>query len=124
LGKSCPLSAPVIVDDSTVIVGCDDSLKIIDISNNQVLSSVKGNTKSIRPVVGPGNMIYVVLDDNICQITPQGSAVWKTKITDGTGKYLVLDEESGLYSINSKGNLYKYDLIDGSESLISNSTFT
>ena len=124
LGKSCPLSAPVIVDDSTVIVGCDDSLKIIDISNNQVLSSVKGNTKSIRPVVGPGNMIYVVLDDNICQITPQGSAVWKTKITDGTGKYMVLDEESGLYSINSKGNLYKYDLIDGSESLISNSTFT
>ena len=124
LGKSRSLSAPVIIDDSTAIVGCDDSLKIINLSNNQVLSSVKGNTESIRPVVGPGNMIYAVLDDNICQITPQGSAVWKTKITGGAGQYLVLDDESGLYLLNSKGNLYKYDLIDGTESLISNLTFT
>ena len=44
--------------------------------------------------------------------------MWKTKVTGGVGDKLVLDCEKGLYSINSKGNLYRYDLINGKESLI------
>ena len=124
LGKSQPVSSPVIVSESTAVVSCDDGLKIIDLDNKQVMSSIPGKNNGIRPVMGPGNMIYAVLDDNIVEITPDGNQIWKTKITGGSGSYLALDDEWGLYSINSQGNLYRYDLIDGSESLISNLTFT
>ena len=124
LGKSQPISSPVIVNENTVVVACADSLKIIDLDKKQVMSSIPGKNNGIRPVIGPGNMIYAVLDGNIVEITPAGNQIWKTKITDGAGSYLVLDDELGLYSINSQGNLYRYDLVDGSESLISNLTFT
>ena len=124
LGKSQPVSSPVIVSENTAVVSCDDSLKIIDLDNKQVMSSIPGKNNGIRPVIGPGNMIYAVLDDNIVEITPAGNQIWKSKITAGAGNYLVLDEELGLYSLNSQGNLYRYDLVDGSESLISNLTFT
>lgn len=124
LGKSSPSSAPVVVNDNIVVVGCENDIKIIDIRNKAVLSSIKGNTNGIRPVVDSGNMIYAVLDGNVVKITPQGNLLWKTKITGGAGKSLVLNEEFGLYSLNSKGNLYKYDSMDGSEALVSNLTFT
>ncbi|WP_407376208.1 Ig-like domain repeat protein [Methanobrevibacter sp.] len=124
LAKSRPISAPVILENNLAIVACDDSIKIIDLTNNQILSSVKGNTQGIRPVIGPGNMIYAVLDNNIVEISPQGGIIWKTSISDGAGKYLALDDESGLYLINANGKLYKYDLVDGSETLVSNLTFT
>jgi|GEM_PF-1941219 len=124
LGKSSPKSAPVIVNDYICVVACNDSLKIVDILNKQIIASIYGNTNGVRPVAGSGNMIYGVLDDDIVEINSEGSIIWKTKVTGGIGKYLALNEEQGLYFINSLGNLYKYDLVNGNESLVSNLTFT
>lgn len=124
LGKSSPKSAPVIVNDYICVVACNDSLKIVDILNKQIIASISGNTNGVRPVAGSGNMIYGVLDDDIVEINSEGSIIWKTKVTGGIGKYLALNEEQGLYFINSLGNLYKYDLVNGNESLVSNLTFT
>lgn len=124
LGNSKPSSAPVIVSENIVAVACDDSLKIIDTANKRIISSIKGNSNGIRPVVGPGNLIYSVLDDKLMEIDSQGTIIWQSKITDGAGSYLVIDEENGLYSLNANGKLCKYDIIDGKESLMSDLTFT
>ena len=124
LGNSKPVCAPVIVNENTAVVACSDSLKIIDLNKKEVISSIRGVNNGIRPVIGTENMIYSVLDDSIVAITPNAVQIWKTKITSGAGKHLALDDEWGVYSINSHGNLCRYDLVDGSESLISNLTFT
>ena len=124
LGNSKPVSAPVIVNENTAVVACSDSLKIIDLDKKEVISSIRGANNGIRPVIGPENMIYSVLDDSVVAITPNAVQIWKTKITSVAGKYLALDDEWGVYSINSNGNLCRYDLVDGSESVISNLTFT
>ena len=124
LGNSKPTSAPVIVNENTAVVACSDSLKIIDLNKKQVLSSIKGDNNGIRPVIGSANMIYAVLDDCIVEIAPDGTQIWKTAITGGAGKYLSINDEIGVYTLNSQGNLHVYDLIDGSESVVSNLTFT
>ena len=123
LGKSQPVSAPVVVGDSYAVIACSDGIKIIDLNKKEISSTISGNTQSIRPVAGSGNIIYAVLNNNIQAMTPQGNVIWKVPIT-GMGCQLALDEESGLYFLNSAGNLYRYDLVDGSEKLISDLNFT
>ena len=124
LGDSEPVSSPVIVNENMAVVPCENGLKIIDLKNKVMLSSINGDTHGIKPIVGSGNMIYAVLDDSIAELTPNGNIIWKTKITGGAGNYMALDDEMGVYLINSLGNLYRYDLANGDESLVSNLNFT
>ena len=124
LGNSKPSSAPVIVNENYAIVACSDSVKIINLVDKKVESSIPATTGAVRPVAGPGNIIYAVMDNSLKAMTLQGTTIWKTAISDGAGKYLVLDDEGSLYLTNSLGKLYKYDIIDGEEKLVSNLTFT
>ena len=45
--------------------------------------------------------------------------VWKTKVTGGVGTTLALDNEQGLYHVNSRGIIYRYDIVDGTQSKFS-----
>ena len=123
LGKSQPVSAPVIVADSYAVVACSDGIKIIDLAKKELSATISGTTQGVRPVAGSGNIIYAVLNNNIQAMAPQGTVIWKKAIT-ASASQLVLDEENGLYLINSAGNLYRYALVDGGEELISALNFT
>ncbi|WP_288267546.1 Ig-like domain repeat protein [uncultured Methanobrevibacter sp.] len=75
-------------------------------------------------MVGEDDSIYAVLGDVIVAYNPQGTQLWKTRITGGAGNQLFSDSEF-LYATNSKGNLYKYDLVNnGKEYLVSNLNVT
>lgn len=124
LGKSKPVAAPTLVNERLAVVACDDSLKVISILSKDVIASVPGNITGGRPVIGLGDLIYAIMDDSIVALETSGNQIWKTKVTDGAGKFLALDEQEGLYAINAKGNLYKYDLFSGEELLLSNLNFT
>ena len=124
LGKSRPIAAPVIVNDDYAVVACSDSIKIIDLTKKEVATSISGKTQGVRPVAGSSNVIYAVLDNNVQAITLQGSTFWKSAITGGAATQLALDEENGVYLINSYGNLYRYDVVDGKSKLMSDLNFT
>lgn len=124
LGNSKPSSAPVIVDDDYAVVACEDSIKIINLKDKKVESSIPAISNSVRPVVGPGNTIYALVDSSLKAMTLQGSTIWKTTVSGGAGSSLVLDEDGSLYLINSQGKLYGYDIIGGEERSISNLSFT
>ena len=124
LGDYAPTFAPVVVRDDIVCVGTEEGLKIVDISQKQVISSLNIIT-SLRPVVSDGGIIYAATSENLIAIDSTGTLLWKSNITDGA-KYLTIDNENGLlYSIDKQGNLYKYDILDnGAETLISNLNIT
>ena len=124
LGKSKPVASPTIINNNLVAVACEDGLKIVNIPSALIVFSMSGNTNGVRPVVGPGNIVYAVLGDSIMAVDSEFNQIWKTKVSEGVGKCLVLDEEQGLFAINAKGNLYRYDLITGEETLISDLGFT
>ena len=124
LGNSRPSSAPVIVNENYAIVACSDSIKIINLVDKKVESSMPATMGAVRPVSGPGNIIYAVMGNSLKAMTLQGTTIWKTAISGGEGNCLVLDDEGSLYLINSLGKLYKYDIIDGKEKLVSDLTFT
>lgn len=118
LGNVKPLTAPVVSDDLIVVLS-EGRLRVIDAKTLQTKFIKAGNYANIKPVIGEGNIVYVALSDSIVAYSISGSQLWKTKVTGGVGDKLVLDSEKRLYSINSKGNLYGYDLINGKESSIS-----
>lgn len=124
LGNSKPIAAPVIVNENYAIVACDNGIKIVDLIQNRVESNILANQITVRPAVGLGNIIYAVVDNNIEAMTIMGDVIWKTSISGGAGNNMVLDDENGLYLTNLQGNLYKYDIIDGKEYLISNQNYT
>ena len=78
-----------------------------------------GNYAKVKPVSGEGNIIYTIHDDFIVAYNSSGARMWKTKVTGGVGNKIILNHEKGVYSVNSQGKLYKYDLINGIESLVS-----
>ena len=118
LGNVKPLTSPVVSDDLIVVLS-EGRLRVIDAKTLQTKFIKAGNYANIKPVIGEGNIVYAALSDSIVAYSISGSQLWKTKVTGGVGDKLVLDCEKGLYSINSKGNLYRYDLINGKESLMS-----
>ena len=118
LGNVKPLTSPVVSNDLIVVLS-EGRLRVIDAKTLQTKFIKSGNYANIKPVIGEGNIVYAALSDSIVAYSISGSQLWKTKVTGGIGDKLVLDCEKGLYSINSKGNLYRYDLINGKESLIS-----
>ena len=118
LGNYKPLASPTVSDDIIVVLS-EGRLRGIDTKTLSTKFILTGNFASVKPVINE-NVIYAVLGDSIVAYDFNGYQLWKTKVTGGTGDKLVLDKENGLYHINSKGTLYKYDLITGKELLISN----
>ncbi|MEE1335460.1 Ig-like domain repeat protein [Methanobrevibacter sp.] len=118
LGKYKPLTSPAVSDD-IVIVLSEGRIRGIDTKTLSTKFILTGNYASVTPVICE-NIIYAILGDAIVAYDINGNQLWKTKVTDGAGDKLVLDSDNGLYHTNSKGALYRYDLITGKESLISN----
>ena len=123
LGNVKPLTSPTVNDDIIVVLS-EGRLRVLDAKTLQTKFIKSGNYASVRPIIGEGNVIYAVLADSIVAYSSTGSQLWKTKATGGVKGQLVLDSEKGLYSINSKGNLYKYDLATGKEYLVSSLEIT
>ena len=123
LGDS-PNGSPVVISDNLVAVPCKTGLKIIDISSKDIIVSLSGSTNNGFVVVGEENILYALLGDSIKAINSAGRVLWSSKVTGGIGNKLVVDSEQAVYSLNSKGELYKYDLFDGSESKFTNMTVT
>ena len=91
------------------------------------LNTIKtGNFKNVRPVIGDGNIVYSILDDSIIAFSMDGVQFGKIiPITGGAGDNLLIDNDLGIvYATNSYGNLYKYDLLTGEESLVSDLNIT
>ncbi|PWB88283.1 Ig-like domain repeat protein [Methanobrevibacter thaueri] len=123
LGNVKPLTSPTVNEDIIVVLS-EGRLRVLDAKSLQTKFIKSGNYASVKPIIGEGNVIYVVLGDSIVAYSSTGSQLWKTKVTGGVKGQLVLDSENGLYSINSKGNLFKYDSATGKEGLISNLEIT
>ena len=118
IGNTQPLCAPTLNDNLIVIVS-DNRLRMIDAKTLQTISIKSANFQPVRPVIGEGNIVYAVLSDSVVAYSSNGVQLWKTKVSGGVGSTLVLDNEQGLYHVNSRGVLYKYDLVDGSQSKFS-----
>ena len=118
IGNTKPLCSPTLNDDIIVIIS-ENRLRLINAKTLETISIKSGNFQGVRPVIGEGNIVYTILSDSIVAYNGNGVQVWKTKVIGGVGNILVLDNEQGLYHVNSRGVLYKYDLIDGSQSKFS-----
>lgn len=123
LGDVYPSASPTIIDDNFVVVPCNNSIKVVDVSSKTVVYSKSGNI-NVPSVIGDGNVIYSIFGDSIVAFSLSGSNVWSTKVTGGVGNQLAIDAEQGIYAANSNGTLYRYDLIDGSELKFTNLTVT
>ena len=66
------------------------------------------------------HIVYALLSDSVVAYNSNGVQVWKTKVTGGVGSTIALDNEQGLYHVNAKGIIYKYDIVDGTQSKFSN----
>ena len=122
LGKYAPLVSPTL-NDEVIVVLSEGRLRIIDAKTLRSNSIITGDFKNVRPVVGEDNSIYAVLGDAIVAYNPQGTQLWKTKVTGGAGNQLLLDSEF-LYATNDKGNLYKHDISNGREYMVSSLNIT
>ncbi|PWB88282.1 Ig-like domain repeat protein [Methanobrevibacter thaueri] len=123
LGKNSPLTSPV-ANDEIIVVLSENRLRVIDAKTLQTKFIKSGDYAPIKPIIGEGNVVYAVLGDSIVAYSVYGSQLWKSKVTGGIKDKLVIDSDSGLYALNSKGNLYRYDLTTGKESLVSNLEIT
>ena len=119
IGNTQPLRAPTLNDEIIVIVS-DNRLRMIDAKTLQTISIKSGDFQPVRPVIGEGNIVYAVLSDSIVAYNANGVQVWKTKVTGKVGTTLAIDSEQAVYHINAKKLIYKYDIVDGSESKLSN----
>ena len=123
LGDAFPSASPTIVDDTFVVVPCNDAIRVVDISSKSVVYSKSGKI-NVSSVIGDGNMIYSILGDSIYAFNLFNGNSWTTKITGGAGNQLAIDNEYGIYAVNADGTLYRYDFIDGSELKFTNLTVT
>ena len=117
IGNTKPLCSPSLNENIIVIIS-DNRLRLINAKTLETISIKSGNFQPIRPVIGEGNIVYSILSNTIVAYNGAGAQVWKTRVTGGVGTTLALDNEQGLYHVNAKGVLYRYDLIDGSESKV------
>ncbi len=117
LGNYKPLTSPVVSDD-IIIVLSEGRIRGLDTKTLSTKFIMTGNFAPVKPVICE-NIIYLVLGDAIVAYDIQGTQLWKTKVTDGAGDKLILDSDNGLCHVNSKGALYRYDLITGKETLFS-----
>uniref|UniRef100_UPI00386C2F29 Ig-like domain repeat protein n=1 Tax=Methanobrevibacter sp. TaxID=66852 RepID=UPI00386C2F29 len=119
IGNTQPLCSPTL-DENIIVIVSDNRLRMIDAKTLQTISIKQGNYLPVRPVIGEGSVVYTVLSDSIVAYNVNGVQVWKTKVIGGVGNTLAIDTEQAVYHINAKGLLYKYDIIDGAQSKVSN----
>ncbi len=119
IGNTQPLCSPTL-NENIIVVVSDNRLRIIDAKSLQTIAIKSGNYLPIRPIIGEGNIVYALLSDSVVAYNGNGVQVWKTKVTGGIGSTIALDNEQGLYHINAKGIIYKYDIVDGTQSKFSN----
>ncbi|WP_410319930.1 Ig-like domain repeat protein [Methanobrevibacter sp.] len=119
IGNTQPLCSPTL-DENIIVIISDNRLRMVDAKTLETLSIKQGNFLPIRPVIGEGSVVYTVLSDSIVAYNINGVQVWKTKVIGGVGNTLAIDPEQAVYHINAKGLLYKYDIIDGAQSKVSN----
>ena len=120
---SAPIAAPTIINENLVAVPCEGGIRFVDISQKTMVSTKNGVANGYV-AVGEGNIVYSILGNSIVAMSVSGTNVWSTKVTDGVGNQIALDTEQGVYSVNAKGELYKYDIISGEESKFTNLTVT
>ena len=123
LDKNAPLVSPTL-NDNIIVVISENRIRFINAKTLETISIKSGNYQPVRPVIGEGNIVYAILSNSIVAYNSNGVQVWKTKVTGGVGNVLAIDSEQGVYHINAKGLLYKYDVLDGSESKVSNLKIT
>ena len=123
LGNNTPVVSPVICDDIIVVL-LENGLRVMDKNTLQTKFIKSTKYQLVRPVIGEGSIIYIASSDSIIAYNSNGAQLWKTKITGGRVSQLLLDCDIGLYAVNGKGNLYRYDLVNGRQSLISNLCIT
>ena len=91
--------------------------KIVDIATGTTVFNDARINGVGRPVIDSSNIAYI-LDANlnkIYAISIEG-VIWDRTVTGGIGSTLAVDNENGfLYTVNSKGDLYKYGTADTSE---------
>ena len=123
IGNAQPLCAPTL-NENIIVVVSENRLRMIDAKTLQTISSKSANYQPVRPVIGDGNVVYAVLSNSIVAYNGNGVQVWKTKVTGGIGDTLAIDPEQAVYHINANGILYRYDIIDGKESKVSDLKIT
>lgn len=123
LGSTMPMASPTINDDVIVVLG-ENHLMIFDADTLSANSIKIGNFKNVKPVIGDGNIVYAILGDSVVGYNIDGSQYGRFFISGGSGNVLALDNELGVYATNAEGNLYRYDFLEGSESLISTLSIT
>lgn len=123
IGNSKPLASPT-VSNEIIVVLAENRFTIINAKTLKINAIKSGNFMNVRPVISNDNIVYCVLGDSIVAFKSSGAQLWKTKVTKGVGNHLVLDNEHGLYHVNSKGTLYNYNLTTGKESKISDLKIT
>jgi len=63
-----------------------------------------------EPVLGPGGVIYVSLDDPYLRaIDPNGTILWATKLGELGGFTLTVDKNNTIYATGDDGNVYVVD---------------
>ena len=123
IGKTSPIVAPTVSDELIVVID-EKNLNVIDMKSLKIIFSKVGTYSAVRPVIGDGNVIYVLSNQQLLAYDSVGRQLWKNNIIEGVGNTLVLDNEQGLYLTNSFGNLYRFDVVSGESVLISNLNFT
>lgn len=124
LGNFRPSVSPSVNEDIYVVIG-ENSIMVIDASNNEPIFIKTGSFKNVRPVIGEGNFIYTILGDSIVVYRIDGGQFNPLTITGGAGDNLLVDDDLGIiYATNSYGNLYSYDVLTGEENLISDLNIT
>ena len=119
IGNTMPLCSPTL-NENIIVVVSDNRLRIIDAKSLQTIAIKSGNYLPVRPIIGEGNIVYALLSDSVVAYNGNGVQVWKTKVTGGVGSTIALDNEQGLYHVNAKGIIYKYDIVDGTQTKFSN----
>ena len=114
-----PISAPVLLHNDLVAINTNNSIKIINITSKSVIISKGDVNVSARPIVSSSNIIFVFDKNSIVAMSVGGVEIWKANVTGGVGSNLAIDDNGGvIYSVNSEGVLYKYDINDGGKSSV------
>jgi hypothetical protein len=119
IGDTQPLCSPTL-NENIIVVVSENRLRMINAKTLETISIKGGEYSPVRPVIGDGDIVYAVSSDSIVAYNIAGVQLWKTKVVGGVGNTLVIDPEQGVYHVNARGILYRFDILDGSDSKISN----
>ena len=119
IGNTRPLYSPTLNENIIVVVN-EDRLRIINAKTLETISIKGGDYSAARPVIGDGDIVYAILSDSVVAYDAAGVQLWRTKVVGGVGNTLAIDPEQGVYHLNARGILYRFDLLDGTDSKISN----